>query len=314
MNTAITAVTFTPSDLLAVAQDQITTTSLKVAEAFGKQHKDVLRKIENLECPDEFASAHFCAHVQTVEIGNGATRESKVYRMTKDGFMLLVMGFTGKAAMATKIGYINAFNQMAAQLAKSAEPTQPKRRAKALPNGLTLEQQDSVKQLVKARVEALPQNKQAKAAITCWSALKSKFGTSYKEIAPEQFSEALSLVARLPLDGMEGELLLADALAQPSNPVSYHYPLAEWVADNRGAMGPQYHDSATVPLDALIGGGAWSAIGRLLGELDRQQHDVSACRAELRALKCHLEQCHTKLGQIAEFAATARRYVWREYQ
>jgi len=310
MNTPIAIPTLNAADLITIDNDQPMTTSLKVAEFFGKRHDDVLKKIRSLECSDEFALRNFA---ECSRAGSN-NKPEPFFAMTKDGFIFVAMGFTGKKAAGVKEAYINAFNLMAAQLAKPADPTKPKRRAKALPNGLTLEQQDSVKQLVKARVEALPQNKQAKAAITCWSALKSKFGTSYKEIAPEQFSEALSLVARLPLDGMEGELLLAGAVAQPNEPARYHYPLADWVADNRGAMGPQYHDTATVPLEALIGGGAWSAIGRLLGELDRQQHDVSACRAELRALKCHLEQCHTKLGQIAEFAATARRYVWREYQ
>lgn len=88
---------------------------------------------------------------------------------------------------------------------KTGSYTAPtKRQPKALPNGLSLEQQASIKELVKARVEALPKAKQAKAAITCWSALKSKFGCTYKEIAPEQFSEAVSLVARVVL---EGELL-----------------------------------------------------------------------------------------------------------
>ncbi len=81
------------------------------------------------------------------------------------------------------------------------------RKPKALPNGLTLEQQEAVKSLVKARVETLPANRRAKAAITCWSALKSKFGCTYKEIPPEQFTDAVSLVARVAL---EGELLTSD--------------------------------------------------------------------------------------------------------
>lgn len=80
----------------------------------------------------------------------------------------------------------------------------PKRQPKAFPSGLSVEQQESIKALVKARIEALPKAKQAKAAITCWSALKSKFGCTYKEIEPEQFGEAVSLVARVVL---EGELL-----------------------------------------------------------------------------------------------------------
>jgi len=56
----------------------------------------------------------------------------------------------------------------------------PERTRKALPGGLTVEQQDAVKALVKSRVEALPRDAQAKAAITCWSAIKSKFDVSYK--------------------------------------------------------------------------------------------------------------------------------------
>ena len=81
------------------------------------------------------------------------------------------------------------------------------RKPKALPNGLTSDQQESIKALVKARVEALPASKQGGAAIRCWSSLKSKFGCSYKEIDPAQFTEAISLLARLPLEGelLEGE-------------------------------------------------------------------------------------------------------------
>lgn len=68
------------------------------------------------------------------------------------------------------------------------------RAQKALRTPLTTEQQSIIKDLVKSRVETLPPSKQAKAAITCWSALKSKFGCSYKQIESEQFSDAVSLV------------------------------------------------------------------------------------------------------------------------
>ncbi|MCR7162897.1 hypothetical protein NS899_32270, partial [Pseudomonas aeruginosa] len=66
------------------------------------------------------------------------------------------------------------------------------------------DQQEAIKALVKARVDELPEGKRAKAAITCWSSLKSKFGCTYKEISPEQFTDAVSLIARVVL---EGELL-----------------------------------------------------------------------------------------------------------
>lgn len=72
---------------------------------------------------------------------------------------------------------------------------------KALPGKITTEQQEAIKQLVMSRGQSLPKEKQAKAMITMWSSLKSHFGCSYKEISEEQFTEALSLAARIPLEG-----------------------------------------------------------------------------------------------------------------
>ncbi|MCV6589101.1 MAG: Rha family transcriptional regulator [Marinobacterium sp.] len=105
-----------PLDLISIENDQPLTTSLKVAEAFGKQHKNVIQKLEALDCSEEFASANFSAHVQIVKIGNGAKRESRFYEMTKDGFFFLVSSFTGKKAAAVKEAYIAAFNWMAEKL------------------------------------------------------------------------------------------------------------------------------------------------------------------------------------------------------
>lgn len=72
---------------------------------------------------------------------------------------------------------------------------------KALPGKITTEQQEAIKQLVMSRGQSLPKEKQAKAMITMWSSLKSHFGCSYREISEEQFTEALSLAARVPLEG-----------------------------------------------------------------------------------------------------------------
>ena len=72
---------------------------------------------------------------------------------------------------------------------------------KALPGKITTEQQEAIKQLVMSRGQSLPKEKQAKAMITMWLSLKSHFGCSYKEISEEQFTEALSLAARVPLEG-----------------------------------------------------------------------------------------------------------------
>lgn len=88
------------------------TTSLDVAEHFGKQHKDVLKRIASLDCSPEFHQRNFAPMSIKVSVGNGAQREDPAYRMTRDGFTFLCMGFTGAKAARWKEAYIDAFNQM----------------------------------------------------------------------------------------------------------------------------------------------------------------------------------------------------------
>lgn len=109
----------TPAEIISLHQGRPVTTSLKVAEVFGKQHKDVLRKIATLECSKDFNERNFA--LVTYQDGKGEARPA--YEMTKDGFIFVVMGFTGAKAAATKEAYINAFNWMAEQLA--AQRSQP---------------------------------------------------------------------------------------------------------------------------------------------------------------------------------------------
>ena len=76
-----------------------------------------------------------------------------------------------------------------------------RKQVKQIAGRITSEQQEAIKQLVLNRGKALPKEKQAKAMITMWSSLKSHFGCTYKEIDNDKFTEALSLVARVPLEG-----------------------------------------------------------------------------------------------------------------
>ncbi|SDZ93739.1 Rha family transcriptional regulator [Marinobacterium iners] len=101
-----------PKNIILIHDDQLRTTSLKVAEAFGKQHKDVLRKLDSLDCSSEFTERNFALS----EYQDATGRKLPMWEMTKDGFMFLVMGFTGKKAAQVKEQYINAFNWMADQL------------------------------------------------------------------------------------------------------------------------------------------------------------------------------------------------------
>lgn len=88
------------------------TTSLAIAEAFGKQHKDVLRLLKNLDCSEEFNQRNFAP----VEYRDGKGQNRPMYEVTRDGFIFVGMGFTGAAAGAMKEAYINAFNAMEARL------------------------------------------------------------------------------------------------------------------------------------------------------------------------------------------------------
>lgn len=92
------------------------TTSETIAKVFGKLHKNVLRDIrEILEAgDDEFNRLNF----ELVEFIDKKGEKRPMFEMTKDGFLLLVMGYKTKKAMAIKIAYIKAFNFMQEQLAK----------------------------------------------------------------------------------------------------------------------------------------------------------------------------------------------------
>ena len=87
-----------------------------VAHHFGRSHKNVLRDIAKLrgKCPESFHQLNFEPMFIETQIGNGATRKDRAYLLTRDGFSLLVMGFTGAAAVRWKIRYIEAFNALEA--------------------------------------------------------------------------------------------------------------------------------------------------------------------------------------------------------
>lgn len=93
------------------------TTSEIVAKVFGKQHYHVMRDIREIleEGDDDFNQSNF----GLVEYIDKKGEKRPIFEMTKDGFMLLVMGYKTKKAMAIKISYIKAFNYMAEQMSQS---------------------------------------------------------------------------------------------------------------------------------------------------------------------------------------------------
>ena len=96
------------NNLVIMKSKQALTTSLKVAETFSKNHRDVLRSIKNLTAQNCAVKKMF---VESTYV-NGKGQEQPMYYMNRDGFTLLAMGFTGKDAMKFKLEYIEAFNKM----------------------------------------------------------------------------------------------------------------------------------------------------------------------------------------------------------
>ncbi|ENJ2542400.1 Rha family transcriptional regulator [Campylobacter jejuni] len=96
---------------LEVANDQVTTTSLDIAAVFNKRHDNIIAKIETFP-KDSFTDLNFKASKYIDSTG----RILPCYKITRDAFSLLVMGFTGEKAYKWKILFIKAFNEMEKRL------------------------------------------------------------------------------------------------------------------------------------------------------------------------------------------------------
>ncbi len=99
--------------IFADVNDTVRVSSLFVAEFFEKQHKHVLRDIAKITEPKSGLSEEFIKNNFTADTYKDSTgRKLRCYQMTRDGFTMLVMGYTGKKAMRFKELYIKRFNKM----------------------------------------------------------------------------------------------------------------------------------------------------------------------------------------------------------
>lgn len=262
------------------------TTSLQVAEVFGKRHDNVVRKLQHLDCSDEFNALNF----EAVEYRDEKGQMRPAYEMTKDGFVFLVMGFTGKKAAEFKEAYINAFNAM----------------EKALhPDTLTAPQQRHIQQIVN-KLAHQPGNSHA----AVYRSLKDKFRVGkYDQIPANQYPAACRYLGAEPLEGewlpaeegVVGETLndtlarLTEQVKKPNSyPVEMFMPLVQAVLERRGGL--CHYPIDTAKPSKTIGRTGWltaeavmdPSFGRpvesLLNELKAAGCDVEGCRAEYEGL------------------------------
>lgn len=114
--------------ILSTQNGEPVASSRQIAESFEKNHRDVLRAVDSLkEDVRSFAQMFF-----ETDTPDSYGRPQRTYLMTRDGFTLLAMGFTGKAALAWKLKYIAAFNEMEKQLAQRPPLSRSELMAQAL--------------------------------------------------------------------------------------------------------------------------------------------------------------------------------------
>lgn len=169
--------------VVSIVNNHAITTSKDVAQIFDKQHSHVIRDINEIikKVPTDFSAANFGSN--KINVLRGAGEEISHYDITRDGFTILAMGFTGKKAMQFKIAYIEAFNKMEAELmSKSRFPELP-------PPTLTPDQQRKVQQIIGDKVYATGNKAMFPTYFKrIYSALKDKFHVGkYDQVPASQF-------------------------------------------------------------------------------------------------------------------------------
>lgn len=114
--------------ILSTQNGEPVVSSRQIAENFDKNHRDVLRAVDNLKEDVRNFAQMFFESTEPDSYG----REQRAYLMNRDGFTLLAMGFTGKAALEWKLKYIAAFNEMEKRLTEQPQLTRSQLLATAL--------------------------------------------------------------------------------------------------------------------------------------------------------------------------------------
>lgn len=114
--------------ILSTQNGEPVASSRQIAESFGKEHKDTLESIRQILAAENSATKSM--FYETTFENRG--KQYPMYLMNRDGFTLLAMGFTGKAALEWKLKYIQAFNEMEKQLAQRPQLSRAELMAQAL--------------------------------------------------------------------------------------------------------------------------------------------------------------------------------------
>ena len=201
------------------------TTSLEVAKFFGKRHDGVLRDVRRIcpETPEDFRVHNFVETFRTIPGPNNSERQETYFILYRDGFMLLVMGYTGKKALAMKLAYIEAFNRMEAELAARSRPLAEDMVLPPADAPISPSDQSILQSVVKAKIASLPEEQRGKGLFPqIWSRFNNHFRLgSYKQLPQCRMAEAVTYLMGLELPADRKEELpppLPQGLSRDSSP------------------------------------------------------------------------------------------------
>jgi len=186
------------SPSVEIVENHPVTSSRKVAEYFGKDHKNVLQSIQTLPCSEEFRRLNF----QPSSYLNAQGKSQPEYLLTKNGFIFLAMGFTGARAARMKEAYIAEFDRMEEALRKREGGALADHRL----GTLSPIRQDLLRRTVvrKAEDAGVPPGK-------IWYRLMDAFRMpSHLHLAPEFFDRALLYLETLDLSNEARTKKLSD--------------------------------------------------------------------------------------------------------
>lgn len=233
-----------PVPIIEIVNGKPAVTSLQVALAFGKEHYNVLNDIRKTvdKCSESFTDLNFQVSGYTDSTG----RNLPMYILSKDGLMLVTMGYTTPEAMKIKVSYIARFNEMEAQIkAATQRPMLPDDYIAALraladaeeEKKLALEQRDHYRRTkaeIGSRREATAMAT-ASAAVRKVNALENKFGVGndYKQVKAipwllEEFEESRTMYQQVGKklkslsDRMGIEILSVPSSEYPDGVKAYH--------------------------------------------------------------------------------------------
>ncbi len=254
--------------VVTIVNGQPTTLSTDVAYFFEKPHNDVLKAIRAIlsKLPEDRLGNFSQTVVTRANPSGGAPIQSKAYRLTRDGFTFLAMGFTGEKAQAFKWAYIDAFNRMEEALRAPTEQS-------AL---ITTTEQYEIRKAIKSRAKNSSVHYQ-----TVYNALYDYFKiASYKDLRHDQMKAALTLIEtctlkpQLPAPTLaEGSVILSAQEAEAL--LTFIYYVRFLFADVFGKL-----DGLLRIVDSPLAGSFWDAFhevswGRILEILAKHGHDIN---------------------------------------